>query len=269
MTPINNLSVLPFYKSLNDQFHRKWYSFGEHYPLITPSGRVLPFQIAVGSGEAVGIEVHIHDINQSRSERSTQIENALIITSYPQEDLMLVTYTDPAIITYLNNKEGRFYLSIRMNNVWYYSEVFHLTKNIDKHLQLVWYSNESLYYVGGHIQYQFPGNVLYKHTAYIASELGRPEYIYEEEGEDRDGFFFPEKITSEKRFKFVFAAPEYLLDAMRTIRLSDNIQIKVEGNVYKCDTFLLSPSWSDRGDLATVEAEFETDTVIKRIGMIK
>jgi hypothetical protein len=38
------------------------------------------------------------------------------------------------------------------------------------------------------------------------------------------------------------------------------------GRVYNCDTFLITPEWQEQGDLASVEIEFETDTVVKKIG---
>jgi hypothetical protein len=38
------------------------------------------------------------------------------------------------------------------------------------------------------------------------------------------------------------------------------------GREYYCDTFLITPKWQEQGDLASVEAEFQTDTVAKTIG---
>jgi hypothetical protein len=96
--------------------------------------------------------------------------------------------------------------------------------------------------------------------------LARPDYNFEEEGEDRDGYFFPAKQISEKVYRFNFIAPEYLLDAMRLIRMSDHVVITCKGETYTADSFLLSPTWEDQGDLAGVDAEFETATVVKKIG---
>ena len=45
MIPNNNLSVLPFYDSTEDQNARKWWAYGRVYPLFTPAGFLLPFQI--------------------------------------------------------------------------------------------------------------------------------------------------------------------------------------------------------------------------------
>lgn len=45
MTPNNNMSVLPWYESLEQQNARKWWIYGRVYPLFTPAGFVLPFQL--------------------------------------------------------------------------------------------------------------------------------------------------------------------------------------------------------------------------------
>ena len=54
---------------------------------------------------------------------------------------------------------------------------------------------------------------------------------------------------------------------MRFIRMADYIRVRDKyGNVYNCDTFLITPKWQTQGDLASVEIEFKTDTVVKKIG---
>ena len=45
MVPNNNLSVLPFYTSIEQQNARKWWIFGKIYPLFQPAGFLLPFQL--------------------------------------------------------------------------------------------------------------------------------------------------------------------------------------------------------------------------------
>ena len=48
--------------------------------------------------------------------------------------------------------------------------------------------------------------------------------------------------------------------------MSDHIVITSRGETYYADSFLVTPRWQEQGDLAVVEAEFESDTVIKKIG---
>ena len=45
MTQNNNISVLPFYTSIDEQNHRKSYAYGNIYPLFAPADMLLPFQI--------------------------------------------------------------------------------------------------------------------------------------------------------------------------------------------------------------------------------
>ena len=75
-----------------------------------------------------------------------------------------------------------------------------------------------------------------------------------------------EKQISEKTYRCTFLAPEYLCDVMRLIRLSDYVIVTDKyGRVYNCDTFLATPTWQTQGNLASVEVEFQTDTVVKKI----
>ena len=74
-------------------------------------------------------------------------------------------------------------------------------------------------------------------------------------------------MISEKRYRFKFFAPEYLLDVMRFIRMADFANITANGQVYSLDTFLITPEWEDNGDVASVEAQFDTATVAKKIGV--
>ena len=41
----NNISVLPWYTSIEQQNHRKSYAYGQISPLFAPADRLLPFQI--------------------------------------------------------------------------------------------------------------------------------------------------------------------------------------------------------------------------------
>ena len=53
---------------------------------------------------------------------------------------------------------------------------------------------------------------------------------------------------------------------MRFIALADHVRITDgHGRVYTCDTFGLEVDWQVQGDLAAVEAEFTTDTAVKKI----
>jgi hypothetical protein len=139
-----------------------------------------------------------------------------------------------------------------------------MVNNLTPFLRIEWYNDEDFIMDGARIVYQNPTFV---NRLYFATELGKPEYTFTEEGEQRDGYYFPEKQLSEKTYKCTVLAPEYLCDVMRLIRMADHVRITDKyGRQYLADTFLITPKWQEQGDLASVEIEFETSTVAKKIG---
>lgn len=201
---------------------------------------------------------------------SSNIVNELYLrglTIEPSKDYDIVTY--PAYNAGLSNisfAEGQSYLGyLQLESTHgdkHYSEVVNLVDNTDTYLKIVWWDNEDLFFNAGSILYKSAG---FKNILYLDTEIGRPDYKFEEEGDERDGYFFPEKQISKKVYKFTAPIPEYLADAMRLIRLSDNITIEKNGVIYNCDTFLMNVDWLEQGDLAGAEIEFTTDTVVKKI----
>lgn len=169
--------------------------------------------------------------------------------------------------TQLDN--GRYYLRITINYVDYYSEIFTVVNDIAPYLKIEWWDNEDFVMDAGAIVYKYPsGQQLqqFRNVLYLQADIAKPEYVFEEEGENRDGYFFPTKQISEKKYRFSFLASEYLLDVMRFIRMADYAYIEKNGQRYGLDTFLITPEWEDNGDVASVAAEFETATVAKKIG---
>ena len=169
----------------------------------------------------------------------------------------------------ITTEEGRYYIRIAMSDgVVYYSDIFTVSGLTGGLLAIQWFDYQDLVMDSGRIAYTDVNGVQnYRNTLYLNTQLGKPEYNYEEEGEQRDGYFFLEKAISEKKYKCMILASEYLCDVMRFIRLSDVVFIRDQyGNTYKADTFLINPKWEEQGDLASVEIEFTCDTVAKKIG---
>jgi hypothetical protein len=148
---------------------------------------------------------------------------------------------------------------------YFYSEIFTVVNDIEPFLKIEWWDKEDLIFDAGRIVFK-TNAYRYKQRLYLQSDIAKPEYVFDEEGETRDGYFFPIKQISEKRYRFSFFASEYLLDVMRFIRMADYVEITHHGKVFRPDTFLITPEWEDNGDVASVDAEFETDTVVKKIG---
>lgn len=265
MTRNNNLSVLPWYDSIDEQNHRKSYAYGNIYPLFAPADRLLPFQIIRNTRSNSVTSVILYD------KTGKQIAN---ITTYMRETgLQIVRFQSlgydvilyPAILPMqLNQFDGIYYMALSDGVQTWYSEMFTVVHNMGGFLKLEWWDEEDLVFDAGRIVYQNP---TFKNVLYFCAELGKPDYEFEEEGENRDGYFFPEKQLSSKTYRFNILAPEYLCDVMRFIRLSDHVAITDKyGNEYQCDTFLMTPEWQTQGDLASVEIEFQTATVVKKIG---
>lgn len=156
-----------------------------------------------------------------------------------------------------------------------YTDVVTVVEDIEPYLKLEWWDDEDFVMDAGTIVYEGHGQdngqnppvqTSFKNVVYLHADIAKPDYIFEEEGETRDGYFYPFKQISEKRYRFKFFACEYLLDVMRLIRMADHIKITYRGQVYYCDTFLMTPEWEEDGDVASVEVEFDTATVAKKVG---
>lgn len=268
MIQYNITSVLPFYKDIALQNHRRSYAYGDVYPLYTPAGQILPFQFLtphdatnqVGYAYLKKIDgTMVADILQPLT------DGGLRVTQYASDGYDIISY--PSIMPLgINMLEGQYYIELVSIVGRYYSEVFTVVGDISPYLKIEWRMREDLISYGWRIQYN-SGQYAFRNVVYLATELGKPDYEFEETGESRDGWFFPEKMISEKSYKFQYMAPEYLCDAMRFVRMADEIKVTDKyGRTYLCDQFLMTPKWQDQGNLASVEAEFQTDTVAKAIG---
>lgn len=264
MTPNNNLSVLPWYDSINRQNHRRDYAYGNIYQLITPDRKLLPFQIRRNTRSNSISQVLLKNVEGKTIANITaqMKETGLTVKRFSANGYDLIIYPGTLPMA-INTPEGLYYAEISDGAQRWYSEVFNIVRTVNDYMSIEWWDEEPLYYSGGHIEYS---GETFKNRVYLPTQVGKPEYDFQEEGEKRDGYFFPEKQTSEKIYKFSFVAPEYLCDAMRIIRMSDHVKITSRGETYSADSFLITPKWQEQGDLAVVEAEFETDTVIKKIG---
>lgn len=261
----NNISVLPWYTSIEQQNHRKSYAHGTIYPLFTPKRTLLPFQIMRNTSS--------RDITRAQLYDKNGVLFADITTALKETGLQIVPFASlgydvivyPSLLPFaIDTPDGIYYARMTDGvNVWY-SEMFTIVGDLSGYLKIEWYDVENFVFDAGQIVYQNPK---FHNVLYLCTELGKPEYQFEEEGETRDGYFFPEKQISGKTYRCMALAPEYLCDVMRFIRMSDKVFVTDKyGRQYDCDTFLITPKWQTQGDLASVEIEFETATVAKKIG---
>lgn len=261
----NNISVLPWYTSIEQQNHRKSYAYGTIYPLFTPKRTLLPFQIMRNTSSRNITGAQLYDKNGVLfADITTALkETGLQIVPFASLGYDVIVY--PSLLPFeIDTPDGIYYARMTDGvNVWY-SEMFTIVGDLSGYLKIEWYDVENFVFDAGQIVYQSPK---FHNVLYLCTELGKPEYTFEEEGETRDGYFFPEKQISEKTYRCMALAPEYLCDVMRFIRMSDKVFVTDKyGRQYDCDTFLITPKWQTQGDLASVEIEFETATVAKKIG---
>ena len=268
MTPNNNLSVLPWYTSIEQQNARKWWVYNRIYPLFTQAMFMLPFQILRTHRAGTTIAsfrvytktgVLVGDFTQAIRDAGITIKPF----SSLGYDVIVFGGQTPVFAQFAN---GQYYATISDGTQTWYSEMFTVVNDIEPYLKIVWWDNEDFTMDAGTIVYKYADGTQFRNILYLQADIAKPEYTFEEEGETRDGYFFPIKQISEKHYRFSFLASEYLLDVMRFIRMADYAHIEKNGQIYNLDTFLITPDWEDNGDVAAVEAEFDTATVAKKIG---
>lgn len=257
----NNISPLPFYDSLALQNHRKDYAYGQVYQLITYRNMLLPFQVVLSNGTSVGW-VRLYNFNTGKYIEITDSmkENGLVIKSFT--GFVLLKYPGTLPIVEIKH-EGLYYLAIYIKGLGtIYSDLFTVTNRISDYL-LIEYSNSYNFELKNGIV-DFSDNFAFK--CYLNTQVGKPEYNFEEESTKRLGYTYVESQVSKKTYKFNVIVPEYICDALRIVRLCDNKIIRCKDDEYEAITFEMEAEWQTQGDLASVTCEFETDNVIANIG---
>lgn len=265
MSPNNNFNILAWYDSIDQQNHRKSYVYGSIWGLIAPDNSILPFQFVSPGSLGNVTSIVVKSLNSNKS-----------IDLTGKLDIQVTNHTDDdnnaySIVMHKGNStispklsEGRHYIVLKQGTKTWYSEVFTVVSNISCYIKLEYWDNDNLYFKGGHIDYTSG----FKFVCYLSTKIGKPSYPFEEELTERDGYKFIEKQASSKVYNMTFNAPEFMCDALRLVRMCDNINITSDGKVYRALSFSVNVDWEDYGDVAAVDAEFETDTVVTKIANI-
>lgn len=208
MIPNNNLSVLPWYTSIEQQNARKWWVYGRIYPLYTQATFILPFQVMRNHRDSQITMFKIYKANgEELADYTTRINNQITIKTFESFGYDVIVYPGyfPFVPAFFN---GQYYAVMSDGTETWYSEIFTVVNDIEPYLKIEWWDTEDFVMDAGTIVYKEPQ---YKNILYLDSDLAKPEYPFEEEGETRDGYFFPIKQISEKHYRFKFFASEYLL----------------------------------------------------------
>lgn len=256
------LSPLRFYDSLSKQNHRKSYAYGHISPLIMPLNTLDPFQFVIPFNASSIVAVQLY---------STDGRLAIDITKQIKEaGLRIITVNNFRVVIFNGafplteiKYEGEYYIEIIIDGVSFYSEVFCFTNSADDCLIIEYWNPESDFAIkNGTVT--FTDN--FKFKLRLRSELGKPEYTFEEEASKRLGYSFIESQVSSKIYKFNAVLPEYLCDALRLIRLCSNKIIESKNEVYDMIAFDMDVDWQDQGDLASVNCEFQVDNILVNLG---
>ena len=284
---MNNLSCIPFYTKKEHQDFRLWYSYGEKYPYYVPSDFLIPFSFVVPyhAGQPDNIKVEFYRACCSEEKylgtQGAYNKNFSVIMNSNGFEVKNDDTREISVLTYfarevepLDLEEGMYYMKITLvygqTNETYYSDVFFVkdASKLDKCVCIKWRNEENLEYDGGFSPYgETDGGEHFINRLYLDTTIAMPEYKFTEDGEERNGRFFPIKQISEKVYKMSFVAPEYLCDVMRLIRMADYIELYDGlGRKIIVEQFEMDVKWSQGGHYAEVTCSIQTDSVIKKIG---
>lgn len=271
-----NISVLPFYKSKDLWNSRKWYAFGRRYKLLCPANRLLPFQFTVPSGDGTPEVTALESYDADTGEMDSGMDylsmfagNGGNVTDYSDEYGSSSNVVFPSAGTHDAMPLGWRYLKMTVGGEDYYSEEFCVVPSDMYGTTLVeWGNADDITMTGSVIKADAGNDIPFVNMLYLeAADVSRPEYLFEEEIQRRNGFDFPERQLSEKRYRFTCLLPEYVLDAFRAAPMADMLRVTDRhGLSYQVDHMSFDVEWTDGGDLAIVTVEFETDTAIFKVG---
>lgn len=260
MANIICLSPLRFYDALEKQERYKSYAYGHVSPVIMPFNTIYPFQFVLPASVNTNI-IACQLIKASNDSTVLQIytqlkEAGLVIAN------RIVAF--PGIFPISDIQfEGEYYLKLTIGGKNFYSEVFCFTSNIDDYIEIEYWNPEADFTLKNGLV-TFTNNFHFK--VLLKSELGKPEYSFEEEATKRLGYNFIESQISKKTYKFNAVLPEYMCDALRLIRLCSNKILRSKGEEYEMLSFEMDVDWQDQGDLASVNCEFDIDNIIVNLG---
>jgi len=258
------LSPLKFYDSLGKQERYKSYAYGHIAPVVMPLNSLHPFQFVLLGSDSSITHAYLYDAknNQRVGEDMLSDLREAGLTHKNVDGYTVVMFPGqfplPAV-----KYEGLYYLKFVSNNDSYYSEVFCFANDTDDYLEIEYWNPEADFAIRNGIV-TFADN--FKFKVLLKSELGKPEYNFEEEATERLGYNFIESQVSKKIYKFSTVLPEYLCDALRLIRLCSNKKLTSKGETYDMLSFDMSVDWQEQGDLASVSCEFEVDNIIVNFG---
>lgn len=268
MSNNNNTSILAWYSAQSYQQHRKSYAQGQVWPLVCEHYKLPPFQVKRDTLVATPISslviTHI-DTNATYDITGAITTAGLNIQAFTGYDL--VVYPAQTAMTDITFPEGQYDAVMTDGTNTWYSERFFMRAYVADLIKIDFWHNTPFAVPDYHISYSDP----FRNFVYLNSEVNRPEYVEEEEVEERDGHVFPIFMTSYKLFRIVgVVLPEYMCDVLRLAWMHTNVTVYSDGITYNTDSFrVIFDEWSKPGHLCPITIEFRTDTVVTKTGYVE
>lgn len=255
------LNSLPLFDTLEEQYHRLPHTFGAVHNLVCPLGYILPFKLKFKAKSSYSLKIELFDI---QDKFVADITNHMSDVSYTLRTVGKYTELSNNGDTLISHPftEGLHYLKISYGLEVLYSEVMAFTNDVSKFLKIS-YADTNGFTLDDYGDLDFVDG--FRYVSYLETNVGKPDYPFEEELVQVDGRKIVEKQISEKVFRFTFIAPEHQCDSLRIVRMCNDVKIESLSKKYCVSYFLITPKWEEQGDLAVVEAEFSEDTIIKKL----
>lgn len=258
-----NNQILPFYLSLDRQYHRLYRAFGEIAPLLAPGGHLPPFQLRLPTNHStLAYTVDLVDILSGAvtSVRTPMTANGLVLMTFAGRDYISLIYPSIAIVPNLPN--GTYYYRIAFTGgQTFFSEVFTVCDNRGQ-IRILWHNDED--FEVGDFHFDYSAN--FRFFIYLETEFGKPTYPYEDTVHRRDGVDFIEKIISSKVYRCETIQGEPCLDGMRLIRLHSDIFVETGGVQRRVFDLAMAVEWDEVGFYATITLDLQTETIVKQTG---
>ena len=267
---------LRIYENLNHRNRNRTGDFGKVFKLLCPLNYILPFQIrrniAVNTITSV-VLVSTADGTETDITTGYIAGSQIVIFPFDTYD-QIVHYGTQTLNT--NIVAGEYYIRIEDGvNIWYTEDITYTDFAADlsngcSYTKIVYWDTcdiGGMFYRMKEINNFFPQ---YKNIIYLDLEIGKPEYEYEEEGEEDElGQFFPDFKKVEKEYFIEGVFPEFMVDALTLIPLHISRTGVVEvltqyGYTAEIDTFTVEPSWQGKyGVYALTELRFSSEFITK------
>lgn len=251
-----NLQALALLDAREHQLQAKSW-VGDRLYLPVDRKRLLPFQWRFdGVGSLVDIVLVNVDTGARVSYLSTLANVGLSTISLGSFSLVIY----PGVFDLQTIPDlGRYFFEVDWSGQLFYSDRFCVVNSTDALVDITYWHQEDIVQPGSVLQYVNG----YRSRLLLQAEIAYPLYGYEEQVKEIEGRVYPLQQVTFKRWRFTAVATEQILDALRGVALHDNCVIRWKGREYIVDRFEMSdPEWDDYGDVAAVQCEFRTDTLV-------